>query len=84
MDVTPLPTAESIQRIAARVLATHPTGHRLCLIGGFRYRLLSASARASTDMDYHWEGDLEQKQTEIVDESQCLAKIPGGAAPLAW
>ena len=37
------------------------------MIGGFRYRLLNASARASTDIDYHWEGDLQRKQVEIVD-----------------
>ena len=40
---------------------------RLCLIGGFRYRLLNASARVSADIDYHWEGDLQRKQAEIVD-----------------
>jgi hypothetical protein len=32
-----------------------------------RYRLLNASARASIDIDYHWEGDLPQKQMEIAD-----------------
>lgn len=58
---------ERIQLIAAKTLATHPAGHRLCLIGGFRYRLLNASPRASTDIDYHWEGDLQRKQIEIVE-----------------
>lgn len=60
-------TVERIQLMAATILATHPAGHRLCLVGGFRYRLLNASARASTDIDYHWEGDLKRKQMEIVD-----------------
>jgi hypothetical protein len=58
---------ERIQLITAKVLATHPAGNGLCLVGGFRYRLLNESARASSDIDYHWEGDLQQKQMEIVD-----------------
>lgn len=58
---------ERIQALAATILATHPAGHRLCLIGGFRYRLLNASARQSSDIDYHWEGDLPRKQMEIID-----------------
>jgi hypothetical protein len=62
-----LSIVERIQTLVATILATHSVGHRLCLIGGFRYRLLNASARASTDIDYHWEGDLQQKQAEIVD-----------------
>ena len=62
-----LTIVERIQTLAATILATHPAGHQLCLIGGFRYRLLNASARASTDIDYHWEGDLQRKQMEIVD-----------------
>jgi hypothetical protein len=62
-----LNTIERIQLIAATILATHPAGHLLYLIGGFRYRLLNGSARASSDIDYHWEGDLQRKQREIVD-----------------
>ncbi|MGA2031475.1 MAG: nucleotidyl transferase AbiEii/AbiGii toxin family protein [Thermoguttaceae bacterium] len=63
-----LPTiTERIQTLAATILATNPVGYQLCLIGGFRYRLLNASARTSTDIDYHWEGDLGRKQVEIVD-----------------
>ena len=58
---------ERIQRIAVRILATHPAGRGLCLVGGFRYRLLNESVRASNDIDYHWEGDLQRKQMEIVD-----------------
>jgi len=57
---------ERIQGMAAEILATHPVGHRLCLIGGYRYRLLDASPRASVDIDYHWEGDLAAKQGEIA------------------
>lgn len=61
---------ERIQLIAARMLATHPVGQGLCLVGGFRYRLLNESARASGDIDYHWEGDLQKKQKEIVEAFQ--------------
>ncbi len=68
---------ERIQRIAARILATHPAGCGLCLVGGFRYRLLDASARASNDIDYHWEGDLQKKQMELVEvfRSKLLPEI---------
>jgi hypothetical protein len=59
--------AEHIQTLTTAIIATHPTGHRLFLIGGFRYRLLDASARTSADIDYHWEGDLQRKQSEIID-----------------
>ncbi|MHB9046250.1 MAG: nucleotidyl transferase AbiEii/AbiGii toxin family protein [Pirellulales bacterium] len=52
--------------MAAKILAAHPAGRGLCLVGGFRYRLLDESPRASTDLDYHWEGDLQEKQAEIV------------------
>ena len=52
--------------MVARLLATNPAGHGLCLIGGFRYRLLDQSARQSRDLDYHWEGDLAAKQAELV------------------
>ena len=57
---------ERIQLLAARILATHPAGRGLCLVGGFRYRLLNRSARVSNDIDYHWEGDFQKKQMEIV------------------
>ena len=57
---------ERIQLAIAKSLAIHPAGHQLCLIGGYRYGLLNASARASSDIDYHWEGDLQKKQMEIV------------------
>jgi hypothetical protein len=55
-----------LQRITARIVAMNPAGHRLLLIGGFRYRLLDRSARFSVDVDYHWEGDLAQKQGELL------------------
>ncbi len=58
---------ERIQTLAATIIATQPAGHRLCLIGGFRYRLLNASARTLADINYHWEGDLQRKQAELVD-----------------
>lgn len=58
---------ERIQLLAVQILATHPAGRGLCLVGDFRLRLLNESARASNDIDYHWEGDLHSKQMEIVD-----------------
>ena len=67
MENDALTIVERIQTLAATIIATHPAGHQLCLIGGFRYRLLNASARTSADIDYHWEGDLQRKQVEIVD-----------------
>lgn len=59
-------TIDAIQRIVARLLATNPAGHGLCLIGGFRYQFLDQSVRKSRDIDYHWEGDLVAKQGELV------------------
>src|SRR5450759_747355 len=59
--------AEEIQKLTARFLAINPAGHKLCLIGGFRYRLLNASCRTSRDIDYHWEGDLASKQADIIE-----------------
>jgi hypothetical protein len=60
---------ERIQMLAAKVLATHAAGRGLCLVGGFRYRMLDGSARASLDLDYHWDGDLVSKQAEIAEVS---------------
>ena len=59
MENTAVSIVERIQALAAKTLATQPAGHQLHLIGGFRYRLLDASCRASVDIDYHWEGDLD-------------------------
>jgi hypothetical protein len=53
-------------RIIARLVATSPAGVGLQLIGGFRYRLLDGSQRFSADIDYHWEGDLDAKQQELL------------------
>jgi hypothetical protein len=36
---------EQIQRLAAALVATHPSGAGLALIGGFRYRLLDRGLR---------------------------------------
>lgn len=58
---------EKIQRRVAHLVATLPVGVGLCLIGGFRYRLLDHGIRRSVDIDYHWEGDLEAKQRELID-----------------
>ena len=57
---------EQIQELVTKQLATSPAGSGLCLIGGFRYRLLDHSARISRDVDYHWDGDLAIKQSDIV------------------
>lgn len=58
---------EQIQRKVAHLVATLPVGVGLCLIGGFRYRLLDRGVRRSVDIDYHWEGDLEAKQRDLID-----------------
>jgi hypothetical protein len=57
---------EAIQKTTVRLVATSPAGHDLLLIGGFRYRFLDQSVRTSKDIDYHWEGDLEEKQRELL------------------
>jgi hypothetical protein len=57
---------ESIQKVVAATVATHPAGRKLLLIGGFRYRLLDESVRVSNDVDYHWSGDLAEKQVELA------------------
>ena len=57
---------EQIQELVAQQLATSSAGSGLCLIGGFRYRLLDHSPRMSLDVDYHWIGDLASKQSAIV------------------
>jgi predicted nucleotidyltransferase component of viral defense system len=67
MNEARVQTVEGIQKLVAGIIATNPAGHRLCLIGGFRYRLLSRSCRMSLDIDYHWDGDMDGKQRELVD-----------------
>ena len=57
---------ETIQRIIARLVATSPAGQGLSLIGGFRYRLLNQGARLSMDVDYHWDGELIEKQAKLA------------------
>jgi hypothetical protein len=57
---------EDIQQMTARLLATTPPGVRLALIGGFRYRFLDQGSRVSRDIDYHWDGDLQAKQSELI------------------
>lgn len=58
---------EAIQKVVVQYVATHHVGRNLALIGGFRYRFLDASVRTSDDIDYHWTGDLEEKQKELID-----------------
>ena len=57
---------EAVQRMVARIVASNPAGRNLALIGGFRYRFLDGSVRTSDDVDYHWSGDLGEKQAELV------------------
>ena len=66
MENEQVKASEVIQRLAVKVLAIHPAGEGLYLIGGFRYRLLDASCRRSLDIDYHWPGGLEKKQAEVI------------------
>ncbi len=81
--------AEALQKLIARMVATHPVGRNLMLVGGFRYRFLNNSVRTSDDIDYHWPGKLEEKQQELVrflnrvvlPEAQRLLKYEGSAAP---
>jgi hypothetical protein len=58
--------ADKLQKVVARLVATCPAGVNLLLIGGFRYRLLDNSHRFSVVIDYHWEGDLDEKQQELL------------------
>ena len=66
MNAEPADDAEKIRKIVARTVASSPAGRGLALIGGFRYRMLSQSARVSDDIDYHWDGDLAEKQDELI------------------
>ncbi|HEY5913532.1 MAG TPA: nucleotidyl transferase AbiEii/AbiGii toxin family protein [Verrucomicrobiae bacterium] len=67
--------ADTLQRVVANLIARSPAGVNLLLIGGFRYRLLDNSQRFSVDIDYHWGGDLEAKQQELL--SLCRRVILG-------
>lgn len=58
---------EQIQRLTVRIVATHAAGQGLCLIGGFRYRFMDGGARRSLDVDYHLNGDLDEKQAQLVN-----------------
>jgi len=57
---------ERIQRLVASLVATHPAGVGLRVVGGFRYRLLDRGPRRSIDIDYHWDGDLAAKRQELI------------------
>lgn len=57
---------EEIQRLVAKTVALNPAGRNLLLIGGFRLRFLDQSVRLSVDIDYHWSGDLAEKQKELL------------------
>lgn len=66
MNTHKIEIVHKIQQFIVRLLATNPAGNNLCMIGGFRYQFLNESARSSQDIDYHWEGDFEQKQKELI------------------
>ncbi len=80
---------EALQKLTARLVATHPVGRKLMLIGGFRYRFLNNSVRTSDDIDYHWSGEFEQKQADLVSflnrvvvpEARRLMDYDGSASP---
>ncbi len=57
---------DAVQKAIVRLVATSPAGHNLILIGGFRYRFLDQSVRISKDIDYHWAGEIEEKQRELI------------------
>ncbi len=63
---TAVQEADKLQRAVARLVARSPAGVNLLLIGGFRLRLLDRSQRLSVDIDYHWSGNLEAKQQELL------------------
>jgi len=65
-----LQETDRLQRVVAGLIAKSPAGVKLLLIGGFRYRLLDNSQRFSVDIDYHWGGDLEAKQRELLSLCQ--------------
>lgn len=81
---------ETIQKMTARIVATSPVGYKLCLIGGFRYRLLDRSVRMSMDIDYHWEEDFAKNsdyhvksinqvlESQFEPESAANLKAAGG------
>jgi hypothetical protein len=58
--------SEILQRMVAGLVATQPAGAGLCLVGGFRYRMLDRGPRRSVDIDFHWHGDLVAKQRELI------------------
>jgi len=66
MEDTQTRISEEIQRMAVKMIAVNPAGEGMCLIGGFRYRLLDDSCRRSLDIHYHWSGVLEQKQAAVI------------------
>ena len=67
MDASRIEDSELLQRLVARTIAVSPAGRNLILIGGFRYRFLDNSVRVSRDVDYHWDGDLAEKQDNLVE-----------------
>lgn len=81
--------SEKLQRMVAALVATQPAGAGLCLVGGFRYRMLDRGPRRSVDIDFHWHGDLVAKQRELIElfgrrllpEVRRLHDLDGSVAP---
>jgi CRP-like cAMP-binding protein len=68
---------EQLQRMVAALVATQPAGTGLCLVGGFRYRLLDQAVRRSVDIDYHWPGAVLAKQRALAElfERRLLSNV---------
>ncbi|MBF0432054.1 MAG: nucleotidyl transferase AbiEii/AbiGii toxin family protein [Fibrobacteria bacterium] len=67
MEIKKWKIIEDFQKLIVTSLARNPVGYKLYLIGGYRFRLVDDSCRFSRDIDYYWEGNLEDKQVQIVD-----------------
>jgi len=68
---------EKIQKRIVKKIALNLAGTNLCLIGGYRLRLLDNSPRISMDLDYHSSEDLEKKRDEVITllENKLLPEI---------
>lgn len=57
---------EAIQRVIVPLVARHPAGVGLRLIGGSRFYLLDRSSRFSRDLDYDTSEELAVKQAAVL------------------
>lgn len=80
---------DKIQQMITRIIAENPAGRGLCLIGGFRFRLLDNSPRRSVDIDYHWNGDVAWKveqltvlfERRLIPEAKRVLGLDGNVHP---